>query len=139
MSTRTVLLIVIGAAIVVIGGLGTMVYVSRGFFSDALHVFAEGSAFGRGKNSRECVDEAVRRYDPKQDMLRQTRDSGFVVACLAGSHSADDVCGSVPQTSLVNQAPARAWADAECRERNLEGQGCALIFLQVANYCRAKR
>jgi len=139
MSTRTVWLIVIGAVIFVVGGLGLLIYFSRGLFSDTMQVFQEGAAFGRGKEGTACVDEAVQRYDPQRDILQQTTDSMFVVACLGSSHPSADVCASVPQTSLLNQGPVRAWAETECRDRGLEGQGCSLIFTQVAGYCRTQR
>ena len=139
MKNRTVWLIVIGAVVVLIGGLGTLVYLSRGLFDDTMRAFREGSASGRGQESQTCVEEAVRRYDPQRNMLEQTSDSMFVMGCLGSSGSSDELCATIPQTGLLNQAPLREWAQGQCRERSLEGLGCPLIFVQVANYCRTKR
>ncbi|HUL80639.1 MAG TPA: hypothetical protein VL131_00765 [Gammaproteobacteria bacterium] len=139
MRNRTVWLIVGGAVAFVVVGIGLIVYSSRGLFNDAMHGFQEGSAFGRGKEATECVDEAVERYDPQRDILRQTTDSAFIVACLGSSHGSDELCGTVPQTSLFEQGPISTWAETQCRDRNLEGRGCPLIFIQVASYCRTKR
>jgi hypothetical protein len=139
MSTRGILVFVAICAVIVIAGIAAAIYLSRGFFSDATHVLAEGSAFGRGKDGKACVDEAVRRYDPSQTMVRQTVDSGFVLACLSSAKATDEVCGNVPPMGVFDQAPARAWAEQRCGERDLVGRGCALIFLQVANYCQSRR
>ena len=139
MSTRGIVLIVSVAVVIVIGAIAGAVYLSRGFFSDAMQMFAEGARFGRGKEAQACVDEAVRRYDPEQTMVKQTLDSGFVVACLSGAKVSGEFCDAVPPTKMLDQAGARSWAVEQCRENDLEGQGCELIFLQVANYCRSKR
>ena len=139
MSNRGIVLIVSISAVIVIGGIAAAIYFSRGFISDAVHVFQEGSAFGRGKEAPACVDEAVRRYDPQRDMMKQALDSAFVLACLSGAKVSDEFCASVPTMSTGDQAAARSWADDQCREREREGPGCALIFIQVANYCHSKR
>ena len=138
MSTRAIIVFVAICAVIVVGGIATVVYRSRGFLSDAMQVFSQGSAFGRGKDGQACVDEAVRRYDPSLTMPRQTLASGFVVACLSSTKASEAVCDGVPTIGRLDQGPARDWAEQQCRAREREGQGCALIFLQVANYCRVR-
>ena len=139
MSTRGIVLLVSISVVIVIGAIAGAIYLSRGFFSDAMQMFAEGARFGRGKEAQACVDEAVRRYDPEQSMMKQTLDSGFVVACLSGAKVSGEFCDAVPPMKVRDQARARSWAVERCRENDLEGQGCQLIFLQVANYCQSRR
>lgn len=139
MSTRGIVVFVSICAVIVVAGIATAIYLGRGFVSDAMQAMSQGSAFGRGKDGQACVDEAVRRYDPSLPIGRQTVESGFVVACLPRTKASDEVCRGVPALNVLDQAPARAWAEEQCRERGLEGQGCTLIFLQVANFCHARR
>jgi len=138
MSTRGIIVFVAICAVIVVAGIATIVYRYGGFFYDAMQTMSQGSAFGRGKDGQACVDEALRRYDPTASMARQTLASGFVVACLSSTGTSSDVCDGAPAMGLRDQAAVRAWAEQQCNERGREGQGCTLIFLQVANYCHAK-
>ncbi|HEV2718741.1 MAG TPA: hypothetical protein VG323_01885 [Thermoanaerobaculia bacterium] len=90
----------------------------------------EGAAYGAGKASGDCVDEALRRGD--RSFTGQVRTRLFADACLKASTRPPGYCDPVP-SGIVATAK---WANEQCLRRNLGGdQLCVQLYTAVGDYC----
>ena len=118
--------------------LSIFIFVGLKYFTSSRELSRQGLEYGRGKDNRACLDEALRRYVPYQNPIDQVSNVSFVSSCLIASKPTKDFCVDVPEFSVLYQKPEQDWAEAKCKEHGLEGQGCVRLFIQVIAYCRVQ-
>ena len=125
-------------AVVVLGALFFLIFAIR-FFSITTSNQSEGYEFGIKHDAQACVDEGVRRHTVTIDPIRQLGESTFVQTCLMVAKTNGESCQNVPEFSVLNQAPAVAWADSKCNEKGFSDGGCRYIYLAVVTHCEMRK
>jgi len=129
-----VVLAIIGIllALLIAGGFITYNWVmkNKGQFTA---VRDEGVAFGRGKDSAQCVDAALARL--QGTMMASVQARLFAAGCLTTATDSPALCAGVPPESEIMRGAQ--WTVEQCRKRGVaDQQGCTQIFQEVEQHCR---
>ena len=97
---------------------------------------AEARRFADGKESKDCIDEGIRRAGQSKDFFGMVESRVWVSECLNVATEPAGFCASVP-TGIIDGAK---WTSDECGKRGKAGdQGCAGVFQAVMEHCRRSR
>src|SRR5262249_43952473 len=138
-SKRFPIKLAIGVVVFVLIGFSIFIFVGLRLLTRSDELSRQGLEYGKGKDNRACLDEALRRYVPNQNPIDQMSNVSFVSTCLIASKPTKDFCVGVPEFSVLNQKPEQDWAEGKCKEHDLEGQGCVRLFIQVVAYCQTSK
>ena len=91
--------------------------------------------FAEGKQSKDCVEEGLRRVRETKDFFGMIDSRLFVDECLRAADEPADFCSNVP-TGVLKGA---MWTNEQCANRGMQGnQGCTGIYQSVMEHCRGK-
>jgi hypothetical protein len=138
-SKKSTIKLIIAIVVSVLIVFSVFIFVGLRFLTKSMELGRQGLQYGEGKDNQACLDEALRRYVPNRNPIDQTSDSSFLSSCLISSKPAKEFCVGVPEFSVLNQKPGRDWAEAKCKEHGLEGRGCAVLFIQVIDFCHISK
>lgn len=138
-----VLLVVFLAAIALFAGGAFIAYrwfhANRARLVEAgTEVRREGVAFGRGRDARQCVDEALRRLHDSREFANEVKARVFLGGCLSAAAEPPGFCESVPRQNEI--AASAEWTLNECRSRDAaEISRCSRVMQEVLAYCGSAR
>lgn len=134
-----VLLAVFLAAIVLLAGGAFLAY--RWFHANRAQlveagtaVRREGVAFGRGRDSRQCVEESLRRLHNSRGFANEVKARLFLRGCLSAAAERAAFCESVPRQGEI--VASAEWTMNECR--NLDAadiSSCSRVMQEVIHHC----
>jgi hypothetical protein len=92
--------------------------------------------FAQGKNTNDCVEEALNRVHAKSDFIGQVHARVWINECLRDAEESPATCEKVPSGMI----DAARWAAEECARRNMTNdQACVGIYQEVVNHCHRRR
>lgn len=134
-----VLLALFLAAMVLLAGGAFLAY--RWFHAHRAEIVESGTAvrreavaFGRGRDSRQCVDESVRRLNASRGFTGEVKTRLFLGGCLSVAAEPPGFCESVPRQSEI--VASAEWTINECR--NLDAADisrCSRLMQEVLRHC----
>ena len=94
---------------------------------------SEARRFAEGKQSKDCIDEGIRRAGAAKDFLGMVESRVFVGECLNVAKEPAGFCDTVP-TGVIDGA---SWTNEQCGKRGKAGdQGCAGVYQSVMQHCQ---
>ena len=91
--------------------------------------------FAEGKQSKDCVDEGLRRVRETKDFFGMIDSRLFVDECLRAADEPADFCNGVPAGVLRGAL----WPNEQCANQGMKSnQGCVGVYQSVLEHCRAK-
>lgn len=89
--------------------------------------------FAQGKQSKDCVDEGLRRVRETKDFFDLVDSRLFVDECLRAADEPADFCSAVP-TGVLQGA---IWPSEQCSNQGMKNnQGCIGVYQSVLQHCR---
>jgi hypothetical protein len=94
----------------------------------------EGAVFGRGRDTRQCVEESIRRLHTSREFTNEVRTRLFLGGCLSVAAEPPAFCESVPRQGEI--AASAEWTINECRNLDAaEISRCSRVMQEVLRYC----
>jgi len=107
------------------------------WIADARKANDEGSAFGQGKSSNDCIDESLARLRASKGILGEARIRVFLKGCLDVAPPSPQMCEGVPPRSEIIRSAT--WSLHECAQRGMAGsQPCTRVIAELQERCRKK-
>ena len=143
MSNLVKVILIVGALVVLLlaVAVGLGVYWVRrhgpGMVEGAQKAVAEGAEYGRGVDSRGCLEETVARQKRAAGFTDYVGNNLFLRGCLEASRPAPGFCDGVPgPTEFVG---GFKWQAQQCARYGLTTQQqCGQLFAQVQQFCHAR-
>jgi hypothetical protein len=138
-----ILLILFGVGVVLVGAISIGAYVWFQKNKDGLKdmgekTLAEGKAFGAGKASNACTDEAIRRLGAVDGMMQEVSNKLFLTACLGAANEPPGFCEAVPVKGEIMRTVA--WAIEQCNFYQLPSdQRCSRLVQAIQDHCYDKK
>ena len=120
--------LLIGAIVVVVGGIMAMKYWGKPFVEATARFEQEGREFGKTTDQQGCMDEGVRR-SRSAGVLDISAGMGlavFVDSCLKSSRPTANFCDGVPSFWSMEDSE---WAMAECKKEGADPEKTACIHI----------
>ena len=143
MPTWAKVLLAIGCGAVlllVLIGVGSYFYISShkdAWIADARKAGDEGSVFGQGKFSNDCIDESLTRLRTSKGILGEARTRVFLRACLDVAAPSPQMCDGVPPRSEIIRTAT--WSLHECAQRGMaHSQPCTRVVQELQERCGKK-
>ncbi len=139
-KTLKIVLIIIGAFIILCGGalglgahwLGTN---KDKIVSEGRQAVSDGAAFGMGRTSDACIEEALRRASTCEALLCQAQVQMFAEGCFSAAPPTDAQCSGAPATRDIIKSTT--WATERCQSMGQRGnQHCARILQSLQQRCQ---
>ena len=128
--------LLIGAIVVVVGGIFALNYVEKSMGEAYAGVEAEGREFGKTVDQRGCIDEGIRRSRSMGplDLSRAIALSTYVDACLETCRPTAGFCDGLPSFWSMKDAE---WSAAQCRKAGVDPEktGCIHVLKRQYQFC----
>ncbi|MGE0788139.1 MAG: hypothetical protein AB7S26_20880 [Sandaracinaceae bacterium] len=124
------LLAVIGAC--------AMFFLMKGAMEDLVatgqETVADAQAFGRGRGSSECIDEAFARHGRCDGIMCQATVGAWLSQCLEVSDRDPALCVGVPPESEIMRSVE--WRQSYCTDRGAtDVQACGNLIAGIQRVC----
>jgi hypothetical protein len=140
-----VLLIVSGAAVIFIVGIGVAATMwlsanKESFKRQGEALLAEARTFGAVHDQNECLDESMKRVDGcgAVSFVCQAEAGIFLQHCLESSKPTEGFCDGVPDKNAVMDTAMYRIAKCESLGGRKGDGPCGRVLASVERYCQAR-